>query len=261
MGASMTYNHDPNAEENNAGTTDDTAAGAADSTATDSEQAGGELLAGEFKTQEDLIAAYQALKDGKATEGDTSENTDSDETDSDTTETDQANDALESKGLSMGDFESEYAQNGELSAESYQKLEEAGIPKTMVDAYIDAMSVKADTMQKEVFDSVGGEESYMAMAQWASTNLTDAERTAFNKVVEGTDFEATKIAIAGLYQKYGKAVGTEGNMLRGTPPSNVGDVFTSNAEVVKAMSDPQYKKDAGYRAKVQAKLSRSNVLN
>jgi hypothetical protein len=261
MAESATYNHNPNEETD--GKTDDPTAGSTDSTATGSETNGGDLIAGEFKTQEDLVNAYLALKsgskDGASEDGDTKDDS-SGETDGDGTETDQATEELEKRGLQMGDFESEFALNGELSDESYQKLEDAGIPKSMVDAYIDAVSSKAESMKQEVFDSVGGEESYMAMVQWAASSLPEAEVNAFNKVVSGNDFEAAKIAIAGLNSKYGKATGAQGRMIQGKQTTSVGDVFKSNQEVVAAMKDPRYKTDRAYQEEVRQKLGRSNVL-
>lgn len=229
--------------------------------------AGGELLAGKFKTQDELVAAYQELLaksegqsqgDAGSAEGAT-QNPPASSDAADGTD-DGAAQALEQRGLSLGDFEAEYALNGSLSEDSYSKLEKAGIPKEMVDRYIDAISFKADAMRQEVFGITGGEQGYQAMAQWAAMNLSEAELKAYNEVVEGKDFNAAKIAVTGLYAKYGQSVGLEGRRIEGTPPSSVADVFTSNAEVIVAMKDPRYKNDPAYRDSVSKKLARSNVL-
>ena len=48
-------------------------------------------------------------------------------------------------------------------------------------------------------------------------------------------------------------------MLSGKAPKTSGDVFRSQAEVVKAMSDPQYDMDPAYRQDILEKLDRSNI--
>ena len=48
-------------------------------------------------------------------------------------------------------------------------------------------------------------------------------------------------------------------MLSGKAPRTSGDVYRSQQEVVKAMSDPQYDNDPAYRQDVMQKLARSNV--
>ena len=51
----------------------------------------------------------------------------------------------------------------------------------------------------------------------------------------------------------------EGKMLTGKPAKSDGDQFRSQAEVVRAMSDPRYEKDPAYRQDVYDKLERSNL--
>ena len=48
-------------------------------------------------------------------------------------------------------------------------------------------------------------------------------------------------------------------MLTGKAAKSTGDVFKSQAQVVKAMSDPQYDKDPAYRQEIYDKLERSNL--
>ena len=59
--------------------------------------------------------------------------------------------------------------------------------------------------------------------------------------------------------QYKEANGYEGRMLQGKPARTSGDVFRSQAQLVKAMSDPRYDNDPAYRADVIAKLDRSDL--
>ena len=67
--------------------------------------------------------------------------------------------------------------------------------------------------------------------------------------------------ISGLKTLYvtNDAKGVDGQMLTGKAPKNEGDTFKSQAQVVKAMSDPQYDKDPAYRQAIYDKLERSNL--
>ena len=48
-------------------------------------------------------------------------------------------------------------------------------------------------------------------------------------------------------------------MLTGKPSKAEGDNFRSQAEVVRAMSDPRYESDPAYRQDIYDKLERSNL--
>ena len=108
-------------------------------------------------------------------------------------------------------------------------------------------------------NSVGGEKQYNTMLQWASSNFDEAEISRYDKVMESGDPDAAYFAVQALAAKYNDGVGVEGKMLTGKPAKSGGDEFRSQAEVVRAMSDPRYEKDPAYRQDVYDKLERSNV--
>ena len=107
--------------------------------------------------------------------------------------------------------------------------------------------------------SVGGEKQYNTMLQWASNNFDEAEISRYDKVMESGDPDAAYFAVQALAARYNDGVGIEGKMLTGKPAKSDGDQFRSQAEVVRAMSDPRYEKDPAYRQDVYDKLERSNV--
>ena len=64
--------------------------------------------------------------------------------------------------------------------------------------------------------------------------------------------------MAGLRSEYESQEGYEGRMLTGKAARTT-DGFRSQAEVVRAMSDPRYDKDPAYRQDLYDRLERSNV--
>ena len=111
----------------------------------------------------------------------------------------------------------------------------------------------------ELQKSVGGEKEYNTMLQWASKNFDEAEISRYDKVMESGDPDAAYFAVQALAAKYNDGVGVEGKMLTGKPAKAEGDNFRSQAEVVRAMSDPRYESDPAYRQDIYDKLERSNL--
>ena len=78
-------------------------------------------------------------------------------------------------------------------------------------------------------------------------------------MVESGKVQAIQLAVAGLQREYENAVGYEGRTLTGKAATQTVDVFRSQAEVVRAMSDKRYDNDPAYRNDVFEKLERSNL--
>ena len=111
----------------------------------------------------------------------------------------------------------------------------------------------------ELQKSVGGEKQYNTMLEWASKNFDEAEISRYDKVMDSGDPDAAYFAVQALAAKYNDGVGVEGKMLTGKPAKDKGDSFRSQAEVVRAMSDPRYETDPAYRQDIYDKLERSNL--
>src|SRR3954468_23088707 len=62
---------------------------------------------------------------------------------------------LANAGVSINDFQAEYARDGKLSDESYAKLAKAGYPRQFVDDHIRGQEALFERQAKEIFDSVG----------------------------------------------------------------------------------------------------------
>ena len=81
----------------------------------------------------------------------------------------------------------------------------------------------------------------------------------YDDVMDQNNPLASYFAVQALAYRYNDAKGVDGQMLTGKTAKSTGDVFRSQAEVVRAMSDPQYDKDAAYRQDIYDKLERSNL--
>ena len=204
-----------------------------------------------FKSGEDLAKAYSELEKAYSGRNPTQEETTPEVT----------KEAVEQQtGMSLDPFYDEFAQNGSLSDESYEKLNETGLSKELVDSYIEGQMALADQSVSEIQNSVGGEQQYKTIIQWASENLADSEINTFNKQIEEGTIDEAKFSIKALESRYKLANGVEPNLVQGTKAGAGADTFRSVQQVVEAMNDPRYETDPAYRDEVARRMKNSDIM-
>lgn len=218
-----------------------------------------EWLPEKFKSAEDMAKAYSELE-AKLGQKPAAEAPKTPEVPPVDATVEDAEKALAPKGLNLQDFNAEFAQKGELSTESYEKLAAAGYDKAIVDQFIEGQKARASQFEGEIMGEVGGADRYTEMVTWAKANMTPAEVDAYNSAVGSGKPESAKLAVAGLNARFTNAVGVEPQRMLGGQKASTSESFESTAQVTEAMKDPRYKNDPAYRAKVQAKLASSSVF-
>ena len=227
----------------------------------------GELLAGKYKSAEDLEKAYVELqkklgeKDDAVSQEGREETEEVNESEEPKAEKSEAVSLLESAN------EEYFANGNKLSPETLEKFSEMS-SQDLVQAYME-MQKNAPPAQAEVDvttqeinkiqNSVGGESEYNKLVNWASENLKEHEIKAFDNLVGTGNAAAIQLGVDALKSKYDNANGYEGRMLSGKAADNSGDIFKSQAQLVQAMADPRYDNDPAYRADVVEKLNRSDL--
>ena len=222
-----------------------------------------ELLAGKYQSAEELEQAYLELQRKLGSDEDDDEVEDTTLNEDETEYDEQVVAGIET----IQDASEEYYENeGQLSEETLNKFSEMS-SRDLVEAYMaiqknadpaDDYPDLSDSELDTVFNSVGGEQEYNKLTSWASENMDDSALDAFNSIVNQGNPTAIQIAVAGMRAEYEAQEGYEGRMLTGKAASTQ-DGFRSQAEVVRAMSDPRYDRDPAYRQDLYDKLERSNV--
>ena len=159
-----------------------------------------------------------------------------------------------------------YSNEGKLSEETIDKLSSMD-SKDLIAAYLETQQAQPQQQSVDISAEdtaaiqkmVGGEEQYGQLMNWASQNLPENVIDGFDSLVDSGNPMAISLAVRGLMAEYESQNGMEGQMLTGKPAPTTQDTFRSQAEVVKAMSDPRYDRDPAYRQDVFAKLERSNL--
>lgn len=161
--------------------------------------------------------------------------------------------------LDMTPYETEFQTSGKLSDASYQKLNaEYRLPKQMVDGYITSRTQAVEALKQDVFNTVGGQDKYAAMTQWAAASLTPEDTQAFNAAMNSNDPAMIKLAVRGLQQQYSAANGNPPSLIAGGRSTGGVAPFKSKAEMTAAMRDPRYATDEAYRADVEKRLEGFN---
>lgn len=160
------------------------------------------------------------------------------------------------KELFAGDtFARELTADGRLSDGTIKLLEDAGIPRALVDRMVtlELANAKAesDKLEASLHTAAGSKQDFDDLIAWGKKNLDATQQTYFDEQLNGP-FAAEAIAL--LKQRRG-AVPKDPTLhvADTTNGSTVG--FKSEQEMVAAMSDPRYQTDPAYRQKVASQLA------
>ena len=166
-------------------------------------------------------------------------------------------------GVDLKAVSDEYTRTGKLTDTTYQDLEKKGFSRSQVDDYISGQQARATQIVNSLNQVVGGEAQRKALYSWAQAELTPADLNAFNAVMDTGKAEQMTLALQGLFSRYQSATGREAILIagEGTPATTGAQPFTSQAEIVKAMSDERYKNgDKAYIQGVQDRMAVTNGL-
>jgi hypothetical protein len=216
-----------------------------------------QLLAGKFKDAEDLEQAYIELQRKLGNR------------DTDTTEEEpqQQEEEVQQEDVDVDFLERLWQESqDEYSQETIEALQNMD-PTDLAQMYLEYRSQveeggAVETITAEDVSNlqgiIGGEQQYGQMMAWAQESLSEQEINMYDAVMERGDPLACYFAVNALAFRFQEAQGYDGQMLTGKAPSQV-QGFRSQAELVRAMSDPRYDNDPAYRADVAAKLEMSDL--
>lgn len=169
-------------------------------------------------------------------------------------------DDLQTRGIDFDALASEFDKNGELSADSLAKLEKAGYPKPVVDAYINSMNANAEKFVNAVKDIAGGEQGYQQLVQFISQTQDAATINAFNNAIQSADLGQIKLAVTGLQALMQAKYGTTNPTIMAHSVAGRPVGYQSQQELIKDMSDKRYQTDPKFTNEVVQKLKYSRLF-
>ena len=225
------------------------------------------LIGGKFKSQEDLLKAYNELQK-KMGSGEREESEEPSEEPVEATEEveEEVQEVVTPEAISRA---SEiYAKEGKLTEESIAELSQMD-SRELIEAYVNfysqsqqevvAQEIAAD-QAAAVKQIAGGEEGYTQLMGWAAENLDASEIDAFNSVADSGNVAALRFAVEALSVRQKSAEGYEAPLVTGSKSAPKVKGYRSNAELARDINDPRYSSDPAFRSDVEAKLSMSADL-
>ena len=214
-----------------------------------------EWLPEKFKTAEDMANAYAELEKrmGAGAKEDTEEQPKEQQEDND-----QAEEAPNYNQAVVDASKEFFANDGQLSEETYKKLEEVGLPKDLVDSYAAGQQALMQSEEAQIQGVANGQ--YDEMAEWANDNLPQEEIDAFDEAVVSGTVQQAKLAVQGLYARYQNATGSTPKLTQGNVVGSATMPFKSMQELARAQSDPRYRSgDKAYHEEIDRRLAVSNI--
>ena len=223
-----------------------------------------QLLAGKYTNAEELEKAYIELQ-RKLGDSDEDESEEISEDEDEAVEETEA-EYTEAQTL-ISNASQEYAETGQISDEMMEQFGEMS-SQELVEAYMNIQANAPEAVAEELSESevntiknsVGGDQAYDNVMQWAGENLDPDQIDAFDNIIANGNSTAIQMMVNGLKAQYDSSNGYEGRMLSGkSANASSSDVFRSQAELVAAMSDSRYESDPAYRNDLLEKLDRSDL--
>ena len=229
-----------------------------------------ELIGGKFRTQEDLLKAYQELQtklgSNEKTEEGEEATAEADEapTDEATEEEEPADETVDY----MFELNKEFEEKGQLSEEAIDKLS-AMDTKDLIASYMkyqakSSEQARAGLQNQEAINaiknSVGGDEAYGEMINWAAENLPPEEINDYNSITNSGNATAIKFAVESLANRYRNSEGYEAPLVTGRKADSSVKPYRSQAELARDIGNPLYSTDPAFRQDVEDRLARSTDL-
>ena len=242
-----------------------------------------ELLLGKFRSQEELLKAYQQLErklgQGQGTDEDAPQIPEYSRDESIEQYGELLTDKFEEAGINPFEMAARFEAGEDLSG-YVDKLAGAGIPKPVIEQYLSNARAEAEPAVQGLSEEevqqfkgiVGGEEAFEELTGWAKQNLTETELASYNQVVNSGNRQAIFWALRAM--KLQSAISTkatkpaqsrEPKLIGGSTPSD-GLAFESMGQVLEAMQKRNslgqvlYETDDAYRSKVDAMVARSEFF-
>ncbi|WP_323156964.1 capsid assembly protein [Pseudomonas rhodesiae] len=158
-------------------------------------------------------------------------------------------------------IEEEYEADGKLSEDSYAQLAKAGYSAGFVNSFMKGQEAVAEAYVSKIVAYAGGKEKFdrvLAHLKANSPKSMDALYDAIERRDLNTVQTVINLGMASQAKKFGKQPERTLNRRNATPagraPAQQAEGFATQTDMVKAMNDPRYGRDAKYTQEVRNKV-------
>ena len=248
-----------------------------------------ELIGGKFKNVDEVLKAYQEAERKLSERGNETEQTETPDNWPETPEEytrdigiefygEDVTNALEKAEVNPIEMSSKFWSGQNVDAEINALVEKGGIPRKLVDAYLQGRTKQegsnpqqttqqtGDADYSNIVNTVGGAEDYKAMTEWMRNNLTKSELDTYDAAVDASQSYAQKLqTVTAMKARYDlKNGGGEPKLIQGGS-ATASDRFDSRQQATAAISAidkatgrRKYDVDPKYRKWVETTMARSD---
>ena len=189
-----------------------------------------ELIAGKFKTQDDLINSYKELEQKLGNYRQESMSSSIDE-------------VIMAAGLEGADLAANFRTDGKLSDEQYAKFEKVGFGKDVVNTFLQGQQAIAqnnvyaqERIQEHASKMVGGQDKLNGLLRWAGTNLPESRVNDLNtRLASPSEYESALKELIFDYQANQGSLTSQNEILSGSAMPNTSRGFESSQEMISAL--------------------------
>lgn len=149
--------------------------------------------------------------------------------------------------------------DGDLTEDDYAAIEKSGLSREQFDLMAEGFKARQEANTQKLYEYVGGEEEYTKLKEFGIANLGEDEILAYNEAISSGSPKLTQMAVLGLKAMYQQEHGSNPHKRiesDGSTSQSV-EAFSTQAEVIKALNDRRYGRDADYTKQVNERRSRS----
>ena len=164
------------------------------------------------------------------------------------------NDIISQAGLNGDTLRSQLEQTGDLDDEAYAALERVGLPRDIVETYVENLNFRRESQINQALDYVGGDQAWQEMSAWGANNLTESEVNQYNELLATPEW---RIAVDAMRVRMGDSApnrSPEPSLVSGQTQNGSTFGYRSKSEMKNDMSDPRYKSDPAFRMDVMRKM-------
>ena len=240
-----------------------------------------ELIGGKFRSQDDLLKAYQELERRQSQPRDSADPSPQGYTAEQAVQAygDDIVNAVGEAGLNMADLMWQVDSGVDVSAQYDAIAQAVGVPRQVVENHIRMAQSQGqagggepaeltDADQTEIVNEIGGWDEFNRLSQWAKDGggLTQAELDDYNAVANSGNKAAVRWALRAIQAKSKPAAPSEPKLIRGQAPAETQRRFNSESEVLEAMNKRDsrgrrlYDVDTEYQKKFAELMNNSDVF-
>jgi hypothetical protein len=154
---------------------------------------------------------------------------------------------------------SKHVEEGGLSDEEFQALEDAGLSKSQFVMLAEAQKTIMLNNNNTLYNFVGGKENYESLKSFAAEHLSEDDIQGYNAAMASGNMKIAEIAVLGLNAMAERVRGKAPSIRLSADGIPAGNelAYSSQQELITDLNSKKYRTDSNFKASVDARRAKS----